>query len=77
VERSDGGVCEGGQPELRQANGASGRPAAPKPASAGPQAEQESLGPGWNHVVQGGRVVKTTVPTPPEPSPRPVTEAPD
>jgi hypothetical protein len=41
-----------------------------------PSAKQESLGPGWNHVVKGGRVVKATLPTPPEPAPRPVTEIP-
>jgi hypothetical protein len=40
------------QLERRQASGATGRPAAPKPARAGPAAEQESLRPGWNHVVQ-------------------------
>jgi hypothetical protein len=30
-----------------------------------PSAEQESLGPGWNHAVRGGRVVKAA--TPPSP----------
>jgi hypothetical protein len=66
-----------GQPEHRQASGATGRPAAPKPARAGPSAEQESLGPGWKHVVQGGRVVKATIPIPPKPSPKSATAAPD
>jgi hypothetical protein len=33
-------------------------PAAPKSAPAKPSPEQEKLGPGWNHVVRGGRVVK-------------------
>jgi hypothetical protein len=66
-----------GQPERRQASGATGRPAAPKPARAGPSAEQESLGPGWNQVVQRVRIVKATIPTPPESSPKSVTAAPD
>ena len=39
-------------------------------------AEQEKLGPGWNHVVCGGRVVKTTTPPAPIPTPCPVTENP-
>jgi hypothetical protein len=39
-------------------------------------AEQESLGCGWNHVVRGVRVVKGTLPTPPEPAPMSVTEIP-
>jgi hypothetical protein len=52
------------QPERRLESGATGRPAAPKPVGAGPSAEQQSLGPGWNHVVQGCRVVKATVQTP-------------
>jgi hypothetical protein len=65
-----------GQPERRQASGATGRPAAPNPTRARPSAERESLGPGWNHVVQGDRVVKATKPTHPEPSPKSATAAP-
>jgi hypothetical protein len=65
-----------GQPERRQASGATGRPAAPKPPRAGASAEQERLGPGRNHVFQGGRVVKATVRTPPGP-PKSVSAAPD
>ena len=34
------------------------------------------LGEGWNHVVQGGRVVKATTTPPPNPIPQPVTVAP-
>jgi hypothetical protein len=30
------------------------------------------MGPGWNHVVRGGRVIKTTIPS----SPSPVTQIP-
>jgi hypothetical protein len=65
-----------GQPERKQVNGVTGHRAAPKPARVGPSAEQNSLGPRWSHVVQGGRIVKATIPTPPEPSPKSVTEAP-
>jgi hypothetical protein len=39
--------------------------------------EQKSLRPGWNHAIQGVRVVKIFLPTPPEPSPRSVTEDPE
>jgi hypothetical protein len=53
------------------------RSAAPKAQRAGPSAEQTDLGEGWNHVVRGGRVVKTTNIQPnPKTSPQPVTEAP-
>jgi hypothetical protein len=31
---------------------------APKEKRAGPCAKQESLGPGWSHIVRGGRDVK-------------------
>jgi hypothetical protein len=34
----------------------------PKAKRAEPSSEQESLGPGWNHVVRGGRVVKAASP---------------
>jgi hypothetical protein len=66
-----------GQPERRQAICAPGRPAAPQPARAVPTAELESLGPGWNHVVKGGRVLKSTFPNPAESSPKLVTAAPE
>jgi hypothetical protein len=45
-------------------------------ARAGPSTEQESLGPGWNHV-HWSRVVKATIPTPAEPSLESVTAARD
>jgi len=41
-----------------------------------PSAEQERLGPGWNHVVSQGRIVKATTTPTPIPTPRPVTENP-
>jgi hypothetical protein len=65
------------QPERRQTNGATGPPAVKKPARAGLSAKQESLGPGWNDIDQGCRVVKAAVSTPPEPTPKSATEAPD
>ena len=57
-------------------NGANVRPATSQAARAGPSAEEESLGPGWSHVVRGGRVMKATLPPPSEPIPRPVAEVP-
>jgi hypothetical protein len=39
--------------------------------------EQESVGLGWNHVFQVARVVKATIQTPPDPSLKSVTAAPD
>lgn len=42
--------------ERRQMSGSSGRSGAPKEAREVPSAEQENLGPGWNHVVLWGRV---------------------
>ena len=41
-----------------------------------PSAEQESLGPGWNHVVRGGRVIRARAPPSPKPAPGQVTEEP-
>jgi hypothetical protein len=70
-------LAKRGQTKRRQANFGTCRPGAPKSARPGPSVEQESLGPGWNHVVQEGRVVKVTVPTPPEHSPRSFTEPPE
>jgi hypothetical protein len=64
------------QTERKQANGATRRPAAPKYADVGPSLEQDSLGLGSNHIIQGGHVVKATLPYPPEPSPRSVAEDP-
>jgi hypothetical protein len=51
-------------------------PSAPKANQAVPSAEQENLGPGWNHVVLGGRVVKAATLSPREPSTGQVTESP-
>jgi hypothetical protein len=46
-------------PVGRSKGGGSPRPpTAPKAQWAEPSALQESLGPGWNHNVSGGRVVK-------------------
>jgi hypothetical protein len=50
-------------------------PSAPKAKQTVPSAEQENLGPGWNHV-RVGHVVKAATLPPPEPSPGPVTESP-
>jgi hypothetical protein len=57
-------------------SGANGQPAANKVVMPQPSAEQESLGSGWNNIVRVGRVVKATLPTPPEPAPRSVIEIP-
>jgi chromosome segregation ATPase len=50
----------------------------PKAKRAEPSAEQESLGPGWNHVVSGGRVKAATPKSAPEvtvgPKQAPLTE---
>ena len=66
-------------PERSRKSVAAGQPAAPKAQRASPSAEQMNLGEGWNHVVQGRRVVNatTTSPTNPHPNPPPqqVTEA--
>jgi len=67
-------------PQRSRKSVASAQPAAPKAQRAGPSAEQKSLGEGWNHVVQGGRVVKATAIPPnkphPNPPPQKVTKAP-
>jgi hypothetical protein len=55
------------QGERDQKDGVSSRLTAPKSVPARPFSEQENLGPGWNHVVRGGRVMKaeaTKEPTP-------------
>jgi hypothetical protein len=44
--------------ERSRKDGVSTRLPAPKSAPAKPSPEQEKLGPGWNHVVRDGRVVK-------------------
>jgi hypothetical protein len=46
------------QVERGQNDGVYTRLPAPKSAPARPCPEQEKLGPGWNHVVRGGRVVQ-------------------
>ena len=67
-------------PQRSQKSVATALPAAPKAQRSGPSAEQKNLGEGWNHVVQGGRVVKasTIPPSKPHPNPPPqkVTKAP-
>jgi hypothetical protein len=59
-----------------QTSGAVVQPAAKRVVTPQPSAEQESRGAGWNHAVRRGRVVKATLPTPPEPATRSVTEVP-
>jgi hypothetical protein len=59
---------------VESSGGAPTLPAPPKLNPAGPSAKQESLGPGWNHVVHGGHVVKATSPTDHQPIPGPITE---
>ena len=63
-------------PEGVRKSAATSQPAAHKAQRAGPSTEQSDLGEGWNHVVRGGRVVKATIVPNPEPTPKPVTEAP-
>jgi len=67
-------------PERSRRSVATSQPAAPKALRAGPSAEQRNLGEGWNHVVQGGHVVKATTNPPNNPHPNPpphhVTKAP-
>jgi len=66
--------------ECRRKNVAAAHPAAPKAHRASPTAEQKNLGEGWNHVVRGGRVVKSTTNPPNNPHhntpPHQVTKAP-
>jgi hypothetical protein len=55
------------QNERGRRDGVSTRLHPPKSAPSMPTPEQEALGSGWNHVVQGGRIVKaqaTSSPTP-------------
>jgi hypothetical protein len=49
--------------------GVSSRLPAPKSAPARLSPEQEKLGPGWNHAVQGSRVVKAQATKEPAPNP--------
>jgi hypothetical protein len=60
------------KPIVRSKEGSATSLAAPKAKQAEPSAEQEKLGPGWNHVVCGCRVVRVT-PADPLPTPDPVT----
>jgi hypothetical protein len=62
--------------ECSKGGGAPSPPTAPKAKQAEPFNKQESLVPGWNHIVLGGRVVKATLPAIPHPTPDPVTENP-
>jgi len=64
-------------PDRGQKSAATAHLTTPKEQRAGPSAEWMDLGEGWNHVVQGGRVVKATTPPTPIPYPpsQPVTEA--
>jgi hypothetical protein len=43
-------------------SGAAVQLAAKRAVTPQPSTKQDSLGPGWNHVVRGGRVVKATLP---------------
>jgi hypothetical protein len=52
-----------------QKDGVSSRLPAPKSAPASLCPEQEKLGPGWNHVVRGGRIVKAQAKKEPAPNP--------
>jgi hypothetical protein len=45
----------------------SGGPSPPSAKRAEPTSQQESLGPGWIHVVRGGLVVKAAIPLSPNP----------
>jgi len=58
-------------PQHSRKSVATAQPAAPKDQRAGPSAEQRNLGEGWNHVIQGGRVVKATEIPPNKPHPNP------
>jgi hypothetical protein len=42
---------------------------APKAKQVEPSAKQESLRPGWNNVVSGGRIIKADIPPNPKPVP--------
>jgi hypothetical protein len=57
--------------------GAPSPPVASKAQRPEPTTEQESMGPGWNHVVRGGRVIKAATPPSPNPAPSPVTPSPN
>jgi hypothetical protein len=59
---------------LKAAGGAPTLPALLKLNQSGPSAEQEILGPGWNHVVHGGHVVRATSPTDHQHTPGLITE---
>jgi hypothetical protein len=56
--------------------GAAVQPAANRVVTLEPSAEHESLASGRNDVVQGARIVKATLPTPPESAPKLVTGVP-
>jgi hypothetical protein len=59
-------------PALRvPTKGATGRLATAQATRAGPSAEQKSLGSEWSHVLRGGRVMKPTTPSQPEPTLKP------
>ena len=68
-------------PERCRKSVTTGQPASPKAQQASPTAEKMSLGEGWNHVLRGGRIVKTTTTPPTNPHrnlpPQPVTEVPE
>jgi len=51
-------------PDRVRMNAATGHTAAPKAQRAGSSAEQIEMGEVWNHVAQGGRIVKATTPLP-------------
>jgi hypothetical protein len=57
------------QGERGQKDGVSSRVPAHKSAPARPSPEHKKLGPGWNHVVRGARVVKSEATKEPTPNP--------
>jgi hypothetical protein len=58
VERSKGGRCNANAMGSQPKGWCLHAPPVPKSALTKPSPEQEKLGPGWNHVVRGGRVLK-------------------
>ena len=49
-------------------NGSTGRSASAQATRTEPSAEQKTLGTEWSHLVRGGRVLKPTTPSQPEPT---------
>jgi hypothetical protein len=68
------GAATRAQIERGRRDGVSTRLHAPKSAPSMPTPEQEALGSGWNHVVQGGRIVKAQATSSPTPKNEPETQ---